>query len=428
MAKDQIIVGLDIGTCFVRVVVAKSRPEQSKLQIIGVGRAPSFGLRRGIVVDIEEAAKSISQAVSEAERASGVSIESALASVSGAHITSKISKGVVAVSRADSEVSHEDVKRAIDAVSAISISPNRQIIHVIPRGFSVDSHTDIKDPVGMSGVRLEVDALIVEAAMPFVKNLGKCIAEAGLEVEGFVLSPLAASYAALNKRQKELGVLALDLGGGTASMIVFEEGNIMYSSILPVGSAHITNDIAIGLRSDIDLAEKIKLEYGTALVSEIGKKDMVDLVKLGFSESVVVDTKAKVRQVDKLLVPRTHIAEIIEARLCEVFELVNKELKTIDRQGLLPAGVVLLGGGAKMPGLVDLAKDILNLPVQVGFPSEIEAIGEEIDDPSFATAIGLCLWGWEQRGKTRMKGIALPEFSFGGTIGRVKSWLRGFIP
>jgi len=415
MAKETIIVGLDVGSCFIRTVVAKIRADQTKPQIIGVSQVPSFGLRRGVVVDIEEAVKNISQSVQEAERNSGVSIERAYISLSGNHITSRISKGVVAVSRADSEISREDVERAINAASAISILPNREILHVIPRSFSVDDQRGIRDPVGMNGVRLEVDTLIIEGATPFIKNLTKCISEVGLEIEGLVLAPLAASRAILTKRQKELGVLALDLGGGTASLTVFEEGDIIHSCVLPIGSSHITSDIAIGLRSDIDLAEKVKLEYGSALVSEISKKDNINLSKLTGEEKGVI--------------PRVQVAEIIEARLSEVFDLVNKELRKIDRQGLLPAGVVLLGGGAKIPSLVDLAKEGLKLPAQVGFPLELEGIIEEVDDPAFATAIGLVLWSIDERIKSgHLTVIPFSRFSVSSTVNKIKGWLRGFLP
>ncbi|MFH0906746.1 MAG: cell division protein FtsA [bacterium] len=419
MAKDTIIVGLDVGTCFIRTVVAKIRADQTKPQIIGIGQAPSFGLRRGVVVDIEETVKNITQSVRDAERSSGVSIDRVTVSLSGNHIDSKTSKGVIAVSRADGEVSKEDVERAVNAASAISIPQNREIFHVIPRSFSVDSQSEIKDPVGINGVRLEVDTLIIEGATPFIKNLTKCISEAGLEIEELVLAPLASSRAALSKRQKELGVLALDLGGGTAGLTVFEEGNIIHSCILPIGSSHITNDIAIGLRSDVDLAERVKLEYGSAIASEVGKKDMIDLSKMGLEGS---------SSKEKAIVPRVIVAEIIEARLSEIMDLVNKELKKIDRQGLLPAGVVLLGGGSKMPDLVDLSKSILKLPVQVGFPLELDGIVEEADDPAFAAAIGLIFWNNDTRAKGGGRGIPLPNISIGSTVGKVKSWLKGFLP
>jgi len=414
MAKETIIVGLDVGTCFIRTAVAKIRADQSKPQIIGIGQAPSFGLRKGVVVDIEEAVKSIGQSIQEAERSSGVSIERVIVSLSGNHITSKPSKGVIAVSRADGEISKEDTDRVIDSALAISVSQNREVVHNVPRSFSVDDQIGIKDPIGMNGLRLEVDTLIIEGSSPFIKNLNKCISEAGLEIEDIVLSPLAASRAALSKRQKELGVLALDLGGGTVGLTVFEEGEILHSCVLPIGSSHITSDIAIGLRGSIDLAEKVKLEYGSALSYEINKKDVIDLSKLGLEE--------------KGIIPRIEVVQIIEARLSEILELANKELKMIDRQGLLPAGVVLLGGGAKIQGLVDLTKETLKLPVQVGFPLELEGVVDEINDPAFATVIGLILWSLDKNIHGARRGVSLPQFSVNSTAGKIKGWMRGFLP
>ncbi|MFC1700968.1 cell division protein FtsA [Patescibacteria group bacterium] len=417
MSKENIVVGLDVGTCSIRTVVARIKADGSKPQLIGVGQSPSCGLRKGIVVDIEEAVKSISQSVQEAERTSGIPIERARVSISGNHISTKISKGVVAVSRADGEISKEDVSRAINAASAISISQNREIIHIIPRSFIVDSQACIKEPIGMSGVRLEVDALIIEGATPFIKNLSKCVNESGVEIEELVFAPLAASRAALSKRQRELGVLALDLGGGTAGLTIFEEGDIIHSCVLPIGSSHITNDIAIGLRSDIDLAERIKLEYGAAITSEINRKDIVDLSKISLGG-------------EKGSIPRVEVVKIIEARIGEILYLVNKELKKIDRQGLLPAGVVLLGAGAKIPGLVDLTKDELKLPAQIGFPLELDGPMDEVDDPAFATAIGLVLWSADKidRDKKHRNGISFRGFSFFSPIGKIKELLKGFLP
>lgn len=415
MPKETTIVGLDIGTCHIRTIVAKTRKDQNKPQVIGIGQASSAGLRRGIVVDIEETTKNIIQSIRQAEQTSGCPIERVYVSLGGHHITCQTSKGVVAVSRADGEISEEDVERAINAASAISIPPNREILHVVPRNFIVDEQAGIKDPVGMSGVRLEVDTLIIEGATPFIKNLNKCVTEANLQIEGLVLAPLAAARAVLTKRQKELGVLVLDLGGGTAGLTVFEEGDMIYSHILPIGAAHITNDIAIGLRTDIDLAEKIKLEYGSALASEISKKDQIDLSKLG--------------QEEEGLVSRLEIAEIIEARISEIFDLVNKNLKKIDRQGLLPAGVVLLGGGAKMPGLVDLAKEKLKLPAQIGFPLEIGGLVNQIDDPAFATAVGLIFWAQDVQERGQGQRFPLAGLSsFNRTIHQIKNWFRGFLP
>ena len=410
MPKEQIITGLDIGTCFIRTIVAKIKADQTKPQIIGIGQAPSFGLRHGIVVDVDDVVKSITKSVQEAERNSGTSIERVVFSISGNHIISKPTKGVIAISRADGEVSKEDVDRVISASSTIPVSQNREIFHTIPRSFSVDNQNDIKDPVGMNGVRLEIDALVVEGIAPYIKNLTKCVSEAGLEKDGMVAVSLAASQAALNKRQKELGVLALDLGGGTVNMAVFEEGNIIHSCVLPVGSSHITNDIAIGLRGSIDLAEKVKLEYGLATSLEVGKKEVIDLSKLGLEESGTV--------------LRSDVVKIIEARLVETLELVNKELKIINRQGLLPAGVVLLGGGAKMPGLVDLTKNILKLPAQIGFPLEIDSIIDKVDDPAFATAVGLILWNADRCKNSKN----WPEISVKPTVEKIKKWFKDFSP
>ena len=410
MSKEQIITGLDIGTCYIRTIVAKMRANHTKPQIIGMGQVPSFGLRHGIVVDVDDVVKSITKSVQEAERSSGTSIERVVFSISGNHIISKPTKGVIAISRADGEVSKEDVDRVINASSTIPVSQNREIFHTIPRNFSVDNQNNIKDPVGMNGVRLEIDALVIEGIAPYIKNLAKCVSEAGLEKDGMVAVSLAASQAALNKRQKELGVLALDLGGGTVNMAVFEEGNIIHSCVLPVGSSHITNDIAIGLRGSIDLAEKVKLEYGLATSSEVSKKEVIDLSKLGLEESGTV--------------LRSDVVKIIEARLVETLELVNKELKIINRQGLLPAGVVLLGGGAKMPGLVDLTKSILKLPAQIGFPLEIDSVIDEVDDPAFATAVGLVLWNADRY----KNGKNWPEISVKPTVEKIKKWFKDFSP
>ncbi|MEK7067808.1 MAG: cell division protein FtsA, partial [Patescibacteria group bacterium] len=247
MPKEKIIVGLDVGTCNIRAAVAMAK-DNAAPQILGVGKVVSLGLRKGVVVDIEETVKGIKEALRLAERISGYEIDRVFVSVGGSHISCKMSKGVIAVSRADGEISQEDKERAINAASAISLQPNREILHVLPRRFTVDNQDSIKDPVGMSGVRLETDALIVEGSMPFIKNLIKCVHDAGVDEAGLLLSPLADSRAVLTKRQKELGVLLLDLGGGTTGLAVFEEGDILHCQILPVGSMHITNDLAIGLR------------------------------------------------------------------------------------------------------------------------------------------------------------------------------------
>ena len=414
MPRQKIIVGLDVGSSNVRVAVAQEgKDRQSSFQILGVGQAKAGGMRKGVVADLDETVKNIREAKKNAERTSGVKIESAIVSLGGDHLSCRSSRGVIAVSRADGEISKEDTERSVRAAAAISLGANREIIQVIPKQFCVDSQQSIKDPVGMHGVRLEVDVLILDGCTPFIKNLAKCINEAEIEIEAFVPSPLAAAKSVLDRRQKELGVLVLDLGGGTTGFSVFEEGGVVDNCVLPVGSGHITNDLAIGVRTSIDVAEKIKLEYGSVLADEINKKSMIDLEKLGGEAGEV---------------SRQKVAEIIEARVSEIFDLAHKRLKQIDRAGLLPSGVVLVGGGAKLPGLVDLAKEKLRLPSQIGFPINFEGVVEQVDDPSFATVLGLILWSAEETEEFVSRQGALLNSSLAPWLRKFKNWFKGFLP
>ena len=260
----------------------------------------------------------------------------------------------------------------------------------------------------MSGTRLEAEVLIVEGASPFVKNLSKCVHQSGIDVDEFVFSPLAAAKSVLSKKQKDLGVVVVDMGGGTTGVSVFEDGSILRAAALPVGAGHITNDIAIGLRISVETAEKIKLEYGMALPEEVSKKDKMNLAEVGNE--------------DEELVSRRYVAEIIKARLMEIFSMVDKELKSIGRSGMLPAGVVLTGGGAKLPGIIDVAKETLRLPVQIGFPIELSGVVDRVDDPSFATAIGLLMWEADEEGffsNSRARGI-FSRFKFKGAGEKIK--------
>lgn len=415
MAKNNIITGLDIGTSNVRVVIASIKGDQEKPKIIGVGEAKSSGIRKGTVIDIDEVTDCIKKAVEQAELSSDVPVDNVYLSIGGSHISIRKNKGLVAVSRADQEVSEEDIARVIDSASAISLPPNREIIHVIPRSFKLDDEEDIQDPLGMTGARLEVDALIIDGLTPCIKNLTKCVSNLGIKIKGLVLNVLAVSQAVLSRRQRELGVLVLDLGGGTAGMAVYEEGKLLHGHILPVGSSHITNDIAIGLRTTIDLAEKVKLKYGSALPSEVKKKEAINLAKLDENE--------------KGEVSRREVAKIVEARIQEIFDLVNRELKKIGKQKLLPAGIVLAGGGSLMPGIVDFAKKELGLPAQIGFPSEIESVMEKGKDPAFATAAGLVLWGIRMEANENRKLAFLPEIPPASTtVKKIKKWFRAFLP
>ncbi|NQV00406.1 MAG: cell division protein FtsA, partial [Parcubacteria group bacterium] len=363
--------------------------------------------------DVEETTTSISNALEKAERTSGIPIEHAFVSFSGSNVIAQPSEGVIAVGRADNEISEEDVSRVIEAASAVSLPANYEILHVIPKSFTVDNQEGVKDPVGMNGIRLKVETLIIEGSTSNIKNLSKCISRSGLEIDDLVTAPLAISYSLLNKKQKDLGIASIDIGSGTTGLIVFEEGDIIHTSILPVGSEHITNDLAIGLRTSIDTAEKVKLEYGYAKSADINKKDKIDLSKLDPKENQIVTKK--------------HIAEIIEARLSEIFAMVNRELKNIRKAGKLPAGTILSGGGVKLPGIVDLAKQELKLPAQIGFPENVKGVIEKLDDPTYATVVGLIFWGKSHTDKQK-SGMGMQMSSVSDTVGKIRGWFKNFLP
>ena len=419
MSKNNLIIGLDIGSANIRSIIAENIANEEFPRVIGVGTAVSTGTRRGVVVDIEETARAINESIEASEKMAGVTVKEAIISAGGLEIFSQDSKGVIAVGRADGEIIEDDINRVVNAAQAISIPLNREIIHIIPKNYRVDDENNIKEPLGMHGVRLEVDTIIIEGSSQHLKSLAKSINQAGIEIKDIVLEPLAAAKAVLSKRQKELGVVIINIGGGTTSIAVFEEGDLIYTSVLPIGAGHVTNDIAIGLRTSIEVAEKIKLEYGNAISNDISKKDDIDLSQ--------IDTQ------EEGLVSRFHVAEIIEARLEEIFNLVNKELKLIGKSRLLPGGAIITGGGAKMSRIVDLAKSVLGLPAQIGFPMQLGGILDKVDDPSFATAVGLILWVFEQNpassGKMLRKGMMDNiSRSTGDTVEKVRKWLGKFLP
>lgn len=391
MSNDEIIAGLDVGSSAIRITVGQKTGDDG-LRIIGAEQQQSEGISKGIINSIEDAVSSISACLEKAERATGAPIERVWVGISGSHITSQISKGVIAISRTDGEIIEDDVERVIEAARAVSTPPNYEILHVIPRSFVVDNQANVKDPIGMVGIRLEVEAQIIQGLSSQIKNLTKCIHRTGVEVEDLVLSVLAANEAVLTSRQKELGVMVVDIGAATTSLVVYEEGDILHTANLPIGSDHITADIAIGLRINIDLAEKLKIDYGYGLPKDINRKEEIDL------------KDADPREDQK--VSRRYVAEIIEARVEEIFNKVDQELVKIDRSGKLPAGVVLIGGGAKLPQIVEIAKRKLRLSVSLGQLSNIKkCVIDKINDLSFLTSAGLVLWGEQfQPTKSQNKG------------------------
>ncbi len=409
-SKGNYIFALDVGSSYIRSVVGEIIPNLP-LQIIAANTTESHGIRKGQIFDSEDASECIQQNLEEVERKIGEKPGPFITSIGGPHIQSLTSRGVVAVSRADGEISEEDVSRVIKAAEAISLPKNKELLHIIPKEFIVDKETGIKDPRGMHGVRLEVECEVIFGATSAINTLIKSIEDTGNNIDGLVFSTLAASEAVLSKRQKELGVLVLDIGGSSTGLCVFEEGNIFATSVLPVGASHITNDIAIAFQLPIDVAEKLKIKYGIASVGDYTKKEEIDLNEFGEKQNRKISRK-------KLI-------EVIEARNSEILDLTNKELKKMGRERLLPGGVVVIGGGAKMPGMENLIKKELHLPCEIGFPKKVEGIVDKIDDPSFATVIGLLFWELDEKitSKSSSKKIQI-----GKKIIKVKKWVEGLLP
>ena len=382
MRKNKIVAGIDIGTSKVTTIIASASDEMKKVNVIGVATVKSRGLRKSQIVDLEEATEVIVESVEAAERMAGYSLSSAFVSVSGVHIESLNSKGVVAVSEPEGEITQEDVDRVIEAARAVSLPTASEIIHVIPRDFMVDSQSGIKDPVGMTGVRLESEVHLITGSATAIRNLSKCLNEIGVQVEGLVFSGLAAAEAVLTDTEKELGVCLVDIGGGATSLAVFVEGSLSFSSVIPIGAVNITNDLAIGLRVSLSAAEKIKVALSK------GKNDEeLDLRKLGINEA------------GKKVSRKTLTEGIIRPRVNEIFKLAGEVLKKSGFAGKIPAGVVLSGGGSQTAIMRDACRRVLSLPSRVGKPKGLAGLIEEIKTPEFAVGYGLVLYGIHNAGE-----------------------------
>lgn len=413
MSRQHTISGIDIGNSQIKIVIAKISNNQ-RPEIIGSAVSFSSGLRQGVIVDMEETIENVKTAVQRAEAMAGLSIKQAYLAVSGLHINTQTSRGVIAVSRVDNEISQNDIDRVIKAASVVSLPPNREIIHVIPKNFIVDGVEYVKNPLGMKGVRLEADVIIVDGLSPYIRNLVKCVNENNIEAAGLVYAPLASAMAVLDKNQKEYGVVNIDFGGGTSTLTVFEESELLHSAVLPIGSRHITNDLAVLLRTSMDVAERIKLEHGsTSDIGDMRRKGDIDLSSLIGEENFVI--------------PKKQLFRVIDARVHELFDIVNNELKKVPRGGILPAGVVLSGGGVNLPGLILLAKEKLRLPVRMASSAHFEGISDVVTDPTFSVAMGLVLWGMKQELEGRA--FRSSNFSFGDNWGKkVGGWLKNFLP
>jgi len=409
MPKDNIVVGLDIGTHKIRTVIASVDERDISPNVVGAGVSPSSGLRKGAIVDVDETISAITASLEDAERMSGSPIHHAVIAVGGTHLEAINSRGVIAVPHGG-EISAGDVDRVIEAAQAVNIQANRQILRVIPQNYTIDEQSGIRNPLGMKGVRLEVEAHIITGLAPALKNLENAVHQSGVDVDEFIPAPLAAAESVLSKRQKELGVVAIDIGSSSTGISVFEEGVVIASFVLPVGGDSVANDIAIGLRTSVDVAEKLKIEYGTAKPADVSDRETIDLSAISRADSQIVD--------------RRQLAEIIHARYHEILSLVNEKLETIERDGQLPAGAVITGGGAKIPELIELARETLSLPVQIGFPTGVDGVVDRIDDPAYATAVGLIFFG--AKGSSRSYSVG--NVDFGRALDGVKNFFKKLLP
>jgi len=400
MRRYHTITGLDVGTSKIKVLVAQKGSE-SGLEVIASFQEPSMGIRRGVVVDVETASRVLENTFHNLQSQIDQRIDSVYINIGGAHLFCLPSHGTVAVSRADQKISEEDIERVLEAAQTFSLPLNKEILDVIPLNFIVDGEK-IKEALGMKGVRLEADVLVVGGFSPYLKNLSQTVLNAGFSIQDVIPSPLASARACLTPRQKELGVALLDIGAGTSGLAVFEEGNLIHLAILPIGSANITNDIAIALKTDIDIAELIKQKWGSCLLSKKEEKE-----------------KIEIKEPEPLTLTRKMLNDVIAARVSEMFEQVNKELKEISKDNPLPAGVVLTGGGAKIPKIIELAKKELKLPCRIGKPQGFLNLEK---DSSLSTVCGLILEGADAE-----MGVGVPAFGRG--IGsRIKKIFQIFIP
>jgi cell division protein FtsA len=368
-------VGLDIGTSTVRCVVGTVNQADSRPSVIGHGSAVNQGARKGVVVHIDDAAEAIVQAITEAERVSGMQISEATLNINGAHVSGMNSRGVIAISAANREITDEDRARVEEAATVVNLPPNREIIQVFAKNYSLDGQPNIKDPVGMHGVRLEVDTHIVSASSPNIRNLNMALSKAQIHANNMVVSSLAAAEAVLSRQQKEAGTVLLDIGAGTTNLVVVEDGEIQHVAVLPIGGLHITNDLAIGLKTDLDIAEAAKLQHASVGHSGAAKKGVV-----------YID-----RDDERHAFKASDVYMIVEARIEELFEFVNKELQKIHRAKKLPGGVVLVGGTAKLPGIAEFAREQLQLPARLGKLQPLAGLLDTVDDPVYSTAVGLML-------------------------------------
>ena len=414
---QRTIVGIDIGTTKVCTIVAQLS-DSGRLNILGVGVTPSKGLDKGIVVNIDNAVSAIETSIEKAERLTGYRIGTAFVGVSGRHISSLNSRGVVAVQRPDQEITRSDIARAVEAAQAVAIPTQREIIHVIPRAYILDGYEGIRDPIGMSGSRLEVETHIVTGEVMAIQNLIRSVQRSGIGIDELVLQPLASGEAVLSAEDKDRGVVLVDIGGGTSDVAIFVQGGVWHTSVISLGGHHFTNDITYVLHTPPNTAEYLKLRYGSAIADEEG--DEYDDEREIEIDILNANEKQKIN--------RTLLNQILQARAEELVELIYQEIRRSGYEGRLPAGVVLTGGGAQLARLDELMRDMLGLPVRIGLPVDLAGLTDALESPSFATCVGLLRWGMRNGSALSPSQRSTDVSGKGSTYERLMNWLKEFLP
>jgi cell division protein FtsA len=415
VARERLIAALDIGTTKTCAVLAEQR-QSGRLHLLAAGLSPSYGLKRGVVISLDETSEAIQAAIEQCERPGGRRIASAVVSIAGSHVESQNTRGVTTLTNNGHDLTEADLQKALDSARAVSLPPQREIIHVVPRSFVLDGQEGIRNPIGMAAHRLEAETHIITGAVGSIQNLIKAVQRTGLELDDLVLQPLASAESVITQEERELGGVLVDIGGGTTDVAVFLEGSVWHTAVLPVGGANVSNDIAICLRTPLPFAEEIKIAYGhtnPAAVADLPPLD-VETFEQGHLQSV----------------PRDYLAQIIHARMEEILGMVASELRRSGYSGLLGAGVVLTGGVAEQAGLKDLAESILDLPTRIGQPRGIEPLDERLAGPAFATVTGLLIWAHRHGAMGRVsdgRGPRLPAVA-GSAFGKAGRWLRSFFP
>lgn len=411
MGRDEMIAGIDIGTVKVCTVIGELG-EDGQIEIIGIGTAPSLGVKKGVIIDLEQVIQSVKQSIENSERMAGTRINSAFISIAGSHIESLNSKGVIAISGEYPEITEKDIEKVIEAAKAGIISPERELIHTLSREFVVDGQGGIIDPLGMSGTRLGCKVHIITGSITAVQNLIKCIEGARIDIEEIIFGTLASSNAILSNAEKDLGALLVDIGAGTTEIAIFVEGGLAYSAVLPVGGNHITNDLAIGLRTSIDEAEKIKINYGSAVEDNVSPERVVEISSINGKEKHPVSKK--------------YLVDIIEPRVSEIFSLVRNEVKKSGYYDMIPGGVIITGGSSLLLGISEISEQILNLPTRLGRPHYNGELADMVNDPSYSAAIGLLSYATEKYSIRRSYKLSTRKTGLRNIFGRIIGWLKDF--